>query len=301
MPDIIQRATEWDKQSKKFIAQWRDLEDCVQHGRYVWQPKYDGVHAIIDTTEKRAYTREQKPLHSIQHVVDYLSRAVGDGHIFQGEVWVKDTPFHDISGAARRHAVQPHLGVVLYDWHDREDFLSGVDTAPYSVRYGQLGHELAKVSGWPHITRGESYPVGDAPIGGWQILAQEYVRRGGYDGLILRNADAGWVAGDSRLGELIKVKPSVTLDLRCNGVLQGEGKHYGKLGALTVSFNGVNTNVGTGFSDDERVALWVGALMGVDSPIGQIVEVECMCVNTNNTLREPRFKGVRWDKSEPDA
>lgn len=300
----IQKATEWDKQSAALLKQYRNVEALTSAGNYCWQPKYDGVHCIIDTTERTAVTREGTPLPSIQHVVDYLSTAVGGGQVFQGEVWVPNTPFKDISGAARRHAVQPHLGVVLYDWHHHEFFVMGEDPQPYRARRARLLHELAKVNGYPHILIGGSCYCADYPIGGWQALAQEYIRDGGYDGLILRDLNAPWVAGICRNGALIKVKPSVTLDLRCNGVIQGEGKHAGKLGAISVSFNGVNTCVGTGFSDQEREDFWEAAVYGAnrekhrrENPIGKIVEVECMCINTNNTLREPRFKAVRWDKS----
>jgi DNA ligase-1 len=189
--------------------------------------------------------------------------------------------------------------------HPASCFYQGHTKQSYSFRRGGLIIELAKVSGYPYIKLGESYSADEAPIGGWQVLAQEYVRRGGYDGLILRDRNAPWTSGLARNGELIKVKPSVTLDLRCNGVIQGEGKHAGKLGAISVSFHGVNSCVGTGFSDEQRDSFWKGATRNdpddlLLNPIGQIVEVECMCVNTNNTLREPRFKAVRWDKSKAD-
>lgn len=301
--ELIQKAAEWDKQSSKLLKKYRRVEDLTNEGGYVWQPKYDGIHAIINTTERRAITREGTPLPSIQHVVDYLADALPrTGLVFQGEVWLPDTPFKDISGAARRQSLQPQLGVVLYDCHEELLFASGANDTPYSRRRADLVRLLAYASGYPHIRLGDSFPADEPPIGGWQVLAHGYVRRGGYDGLILRDTRSPWATGTARNGELIKVKPSVTLDLRCNGVIQGEGKHAGKLGAISVSFNGVNSCVGTGFSDAERVEFWRGATRGdlCRNPIGQIVEIECMCVNTNGTLREPRFKALRWDKKKAD-
>lgn len=303
--EIIQKAAEWDKQSSALRKKYRRVEDLTNEGGYVWQPKYDGIHAIINTTARRATTREGNELPSIQHVVDYLSVAVGDGWVFQGEVWLPGVPFKDISGAARRQCLQPHLGVVLYDCHEELLFSLGTDTIPYFHRRADLVSLLSQVTGYPHVRLGDSFSAYEAPLGGWQVLAQEYVRRGGYDGLILRDTNAPWQVGTARNGELIKVKPSVTLDLRCNGVIQGEGKHAGKLGAISVSFNGVNSCVGTGFSDQQRDEFWQAATGNAPddecvSPIGQIVEVECMCVNANGTLREPRFKAVRWDKNKAD-
>ncbi len=300
--ELIQKAAEWDKQSAKLRKQYSRVEELTAQGGYAWQPKYDGIHCIIDTTNRCAFTREHTALYSIDHVVKYLADAVGPGFVFQGEVWLPGVEFKEISGAARRQYLQPQLGVVLYDVHSIEQFAAGYDPNAYRLRRKLLAVLLAAVSGYPYIKLGESYPADEVPIGGWQVLAQEYVRRGGYDGLILRDSNAPWTSGLARNGELIKVKPSITLDLRCNGVIQGEGKHAGKLGAISVSFHGVNSCVGTGFSDKEREDFWLAATgAGLDrSPIGQIVEVECMCVNTNNTLREPRFKAVRWDKSKAD-
>ena len=162
---------------------------------------------------------------------------------------------------------------MLYDCHRAGEFAAGRNIFGYAARRRELADNLAKVSGYPHILLGDSFPADEPPIGGWQVLAQEYVRRGGYDGLILRDTRAPWQAGTARNGELIKVKPSVTLDLRCNGVIQGEGKHAGKLGAISVSFNGVNSCVGTGFSDDERDRFWraavrEGAFGKTSEPVG---------------------------------
>jgi DNA ligase-1 len=48
--------------------------------------------------------------------------------------------------------------------------------------------------------------------------------------------------------------------------------------------------------------MWVGAVHGTDaSPCGKIVEVECMGITPDGRLREPRFKGIRYDKAGTDA
>lgn len=307
MSEIIQKAAEWGKQSAGLRKAFRNLDELVNtQGGYHWQPKYDGIHAVFDLPKGLAYTRERNPLPSIQHLVDKMIGAWGQQHVLQGEVWNEGVAFKDISGAARRLSLQPHLGCVLYDVHDAAVFSGTLrGEVPYRTRLGQLRALHASFSGDPLIRLTESYPAnGDTcPIGGWGVLAQEYVKRGGYDGLILRDLAAFWEPGTARNGQLLKVKPTITLDLRCNGVIQGEGKHAGKLGALSVSYHGVNSAVGTGFDDEQRAILWMGATTlgrGVN-PIGAIVEVECMAVNPNNTLREPRFKRVRWDKTEADA
>lgn len=298
MADIIQKAAEWGKHAAALRRAYPTVDALTdQRAGYHWQPKYDGVHAIIDTTSRRAFTREETPLPSIQHIVERLAGAHGPGFIFQGEIWNEGVAFKDISGAARRHALQPHLGVVLYDVHRCQDFDCGYDEPViYSVRRGLLVSLHANFNGDPLIQLAQSFPANadTRPIGGWQVLAQEYVSRGGYDGLILRDMRAPWEAGPSRQGELIKIKPSVTLDLRCVGWSSKPGEKTGRdVVTLSVEYKGVPSSVGSGIPHDICPET-------AHTIIGQIVEVECMCVNPNNTLREPRFKAVRWDKTEAD-
>lgn len=287
MSEIIQKATDWDKQSAAFKKKWGDIDNLRNHW---WQPKYDGVHVIIDTTSKRCFSREDKDYLSIGHIAEQLQRACGTGLVFQGEIWVRDTPFKDISGAARRHAAQPHLGAVLYDVHQAPDFYTGyAEPLAYRARYAHLHDELAKLSGNPKITAVQSHTLDSMTPP--RLIAREYVLRGGYDGIVLRDPASHWVAGPVRDGELIKVKPNESLDLRVAAVHCVPGEKTGRpVYTVDVTFEGVTTGVGSGIPHKAHEV----------PKVGDIIEVECMCVNPNFTLREPRFKAIRWEKSTPD-
>src|SRR5690606_17449379 len=104
--------------------------------------------------------------------------------------------------------------------------------------------------------------------------------------------NAVWFRGDSKVGELIKVKPTLALDLRCvnYGIETGE-KTGRKVVTLVVHYRGVETTVGSGVPHD----------LDPYTVAGKIIEVECLGVTEDGKLREPRFKGVRFDKLEPDA
>lgn len=286
--EIIQKATDWDKQSAAFKKKHGNVDNLRNHW---WQPKYDGVHVIIDTTTTRCFSRENKDYLSIDHIAEQLQRACGTGLVFQGEIWVRDTPFKDISGAARRQYPQPHLGVVLYDVHQAPDFYTGYEEPlSYSTRYRRLHDEIAKLSGNPKIVavvRG--HLDGMTPP---NLIAREYVLRGGYDGIVLRDPDAPWEAGLARDGQLIKVKPNESLDLRVTEVHMRYGEETGReVYTVDVTFKGVTTTVGSGMPHKAHEV----------PKVGDIIEVECMCVNPNFTLREPRFKAIRYDKKTPDA
>lgn len=286
--EIIQKATDWDKQSAAFKKKHGNVDNLRNHW---WQPKYDGVHVIIETTSKRCFSREDKDYLSIDHIASQLQRACGTGLVFQGEIWVRDTSFKDISGAARRHANQPHLGVVLYDVHHSADFYEGyAEPLAYRTRYIHLHDQLAKLSGNPQIIAVQSHPLDSVTPP--RLIAREYVLLGGYDGIVLRDPDSNWVAGPVREGELIKVKPNESLDLRVTAVHTEVGEKTGRaVYTVDVTFNGVTTTVGSGMPHKAHEV----------PKVGDIIEVECMCVNPNFTLREPRFKAIRYDKTTPDA
>lgn len=101
----------------------------------------------------------------------------------------------------------------------------------------------------------------------------------GYEGVVLRQGER-WV----------KVKPEETHDVIITGYTEGRGKHAGRLGFISTP----NGDVGSGFSDAERTALWVEAQAG--KLIGQVVEIACMQFTPGGQFRHPYFVRMRPDK-----
>jgi len=97
----------------------------------------------------------------------------------------------------------------------------------------------------------------------------------GHEGLVLRQDDK-W----------IKVKPKENFDVVVTGIIEGTGKHKGRMGALITDMG----KVGTGFTDQQRYDFW-------HTPWGdELIEVECMGLTKGGKFRHPRFKRLRWDK-----
>nr|WP_283842052.1 hypothetical protein [Bradyrhizobium sp. KB893862 SZCCT0404] len=105
----------------------------------------------------------------------------------------------------------------------------------------------------------------------------------GYEGLVLRQGDV-W----------LKVKPTETYDVLVTGIIEGTGKHKGRMGALMTPMG----KVGTGFSDAERVTFWNYCKEPDDGRgiMGETIEVECMKLTDDGKFRHPRFVRVRPDK-----
>ena len=97
----------------------------------------------------------------------------------------------------------------------------------------------------------------------------------GYEGLCI-TSDQGH----------FKVKPVETHDVAVTSMVEGTGKHKGKMGALVTAMG----KVGTGFTDKQRQEFWD------DSPVGKIIEVESMMLTPKGKFRHPRYIRLRVDK-----
>lgn len=275
------------EQCAAFKKQYPTLDD-LPADEYIMMPKYDGCLAIV-VPDGQGYvlTRTGELITSIPHVLAQ-AREMLPGYVIFGEVYKFDTPFKDISGSFRRHAPQDDLILVAFDAVPLVDWRAGKCDESYKARLARL------LNAWhaSHVPAISVAPAGAAVAS--QGFANSLVEQGGYDGAILRRANAGWHVGASKNGEAIKVKPVKSLDLRAVSWFWGKGKHAGRAGGIVVEYRGVTTQVGTGFSDAEREDI------ADNGAIDVIAEIEFMELTADGKLREPRFKGWRFDKDQPD-
>lgn len=123
----------------------------------------------------------------------------------------------------------------------------------------------------------------------------------GYEGIMIKDVDAPYQC--KRSSFWMKWKPVITVDLEVLDVEAGTGKNRGRLGALVCGGQDggrdIRVNVGSGFTDDQRSAIWLDR----DSVVGSVVEVMADAVTQNQdgtySLRFPRFVRFRgFDKGE---
>lgn len=292
---LIMKAVEFDKLPVSFRKHYPSIEKMRSHGWWL-QKKYDGCFGMAVLREdggSQMLSRTGEDYStSCRHILGALAQHMtayrGTGWVeavVLGEVWNPTLDFPTISGKFRKRAPAPELVFVANDI-----LPAGLNTSMcYEDRYEEL---LSLLDGdCPHVLLAETWQDGR-----WEDAnshAAQWCAAGGFDGAILRAPHCAYTVGTVKRGEIVKIKPTLTLDLRCVGVSAGEGKHEGKIGSLIVAFRGQHVGVGTGLSDVDREKpddYWVGS----------IVEVEAMGVSTEGKLREPRLKGIRIDKLEPD-
>lgn len=287
MKYINQAPKELKAQSAAFKEKWKNHDHLVYHG-WITQPKFDGVHIMIHT-DGYVRTRTGEEVLSVPHLLEQAREAFGPGQVLFCEAYKFGTPHKDINGAARRQYAQPDLIGVVYDVVTQAEFDVGNCPHPYWQRYDFAAINVLYAPGL--ITAPECQYEGDGPVN-VDKLALEYKSnpKDAYDGLILRDATAPWRRGAAKEGEVIKVKPVLSLDL--NVVGQSVEVKPTKLGGnITVEYNGVNTDVGSGLTQDILKRMYRDSTLTV----GRIAEIECLGITPDGKLREPRFKGFRFD------
>jgi DNA ligase-1 len=114
-----------------------------------------------------------------------------------------------------------------------------------------------------------------------------YYISSGYEGVVFKTT-AGVYEEGKRSSHWLKMKPRHTLDLPVLKVVEGRGKHVGKMGALMCSYAGYIVKVGTGFTDEEREAYWK------EPP--SMIEVKYQERTKAGSLRFPVYVRAREDK-----
>lgn len=260
------------------------------HLHYAAMKKYDGVSGIVDLAAGTMTSRTGEDYSvSCAHIISQCIGIFGEEGKVYGEVWHPTLPQSTISGDFRRQSsgVAEHLKFVVFDI-----FFDRSDDPGQAGRYAAI---LEYLYGNPcDIIAADYFNPGTYGTG--KQLMETYMPGGGYDGIVYYDPNALFEVGKNKSGTIIKEKPSVTFDLEVVSFNYGKGRHANRIGALVMRFKEGKTLTLSGMSDAERDA-WTANPSLI---LGKIVEVEAMGLSTNGSLREPRYKGVRYDKLHPD-
>lgn len=127
-----------------------------------------------------------------------------------------------------------------------------------------------------------------------QELTKGIWERGG-EGVILKQMDAPYYA-EKRNSTLLKIKEDVDADLLVTGLEEGQGKYRHLLGKLTCKDKSGHIHHISGMTDEQRYQWWHNP----EAIIGKVIEIKAMKKLKEGGYREPRFKAVRFDKTEAD-
>ena len=263
------------------------------------QQKYDGVYCIAFFDNQGIvgiYSATGKEYLSLEHLKPQLELCrdiAGDNIsfiIFEAYSSVTSQPI--ISGWCRDESGQhPEIMAYIHDALTMNEYI-GRDKTPYSERIARLikgNIETHCKSLFLPLTiiANEQSAIID--------MAETIWFHGG-EGVVIKNPDAPYSRG-KRNWDLMKLKQNVSYDLKVIGIEEGQGRCKDAIGRLVLQWkDGKTITVGTGLTALERKRWWDNKGMIV----GKIVQIDAMKESTGGILREPVFKGIRHDKSEPD-
>ena len=275
---------------------------------YVVMEKFDGWYMYIDCINGKWQDITSRNLNVISSMSEYtkllkkyLPVPKKDARlIFEGIVYDQrryPIEFKTVNGWFNRKA--PIHEQVTLKCHDLVIF--GEESTPFCLRYSNLKamfRAFKKGSEWLQCldlvkwldcssTPQEWYDI-------YEEVTTQYLNNG--EGVILKRVNAPYSYGKKN-ADVLKIKCEKAFELLVTAIEEGEGKYKGTLGKLVVKdANGIINKV-SGMSDKQR-DLWFETPSLI---VGSIVEVACMKVLSNKSLREGRFKAVRFDKDEVDA
>lgn len=296
-PYIVHKAVELDKVKKKLAP----TEDQLRT-EYLAQPKYDGCNCVVIKRANSAehitiLSRTGEEVLSANHIKEALAAApfapIG---VYLGEYWHPTLDQPTVSGMFRKKDGTQYREpfFVVFDFVSIGEFERGFSELTYLDRVGRLPATLSKIEECRapfFLAESQGFLVDQelAPMEAAKLLCES----GPYDGLILRKPSGLWRMGDKGTdGEIIKIKPTLTLDLRVVDVNVSAGEKTGRnVYTVVVDLGGeARQEVGSGVPHNHAE---------LPEP-GDIVEIEAMSFSKYGLLREPRYKGIRHDKTEPD-
>lgn len=260
--------------------------------------KLDGIRAVV--RDGIVYSRSNKPIpsHFVQEQFKHLDHA--DGELIVGEPTVKDAYRNTSSHVMAYDKRDFDLRFYIFDHILRP-------TDPYTIRHQKLHFDSMRSKG---AIIHEQHVVTCMQT---LLQLEEKMLGLGYEGLILRSANAPYKFGRSTANEgyLLKLKRFTDAEFEVIGFEErmhngnekttnelGYAKRSshqenlvgrGDLGAIVVRYEGGSFNVGTGFDDAERATIWANR----ESYIGRYALVKYFAIGMKDAPRHPVFKGWR--------
>ena len=289
------------------LAQDSNDQQSKMTGRKQIEVKLDGVRVLTFVYPGHRviqFSRNGKELENFPHIRNQffeVSDALSEPWVFDGEVM--SAKFQDLMKQLnRKENIQTEDAVLhLFDMIPMKDFVAGkcVETQETRSEALNIWYNLVKES-TPNIKILSSEVIDLESVTDRERLREinEMAIEGGYEGIMIKDLNAPYE--NKRSSSWLKLKPYLDLSLEVVGIEEGSGKNLGSLGAIvcegTESGKSISVNVGTGFSDEDRAAIWSTKASTKGSVIGQIAEVRADAITQNQdgtySLRFPRF--LRW-------
>lgn len=272
------------------LAQKFDLKRIANKKVVAVEPKLDGIRcfAIVRGEQVLMFARSGKLIKNFDNTIALEVAKMGDG-CYDGELMGQD--FISLMRQAYRKEDIDTTGtyLALFDFLPLDEWDSKNAKTSCADRFEMLLDRLSDEAVNLELVQ----PVERLEVdSSWEDIKKEHdlFVEAGFEGAMIKFLDTPYKFG--RGYEVMKLKAFHDADLAVVGLLEGTGKHTGKLGSFQVVFNGVNVQVGSGLTDVLREQIWEDKELF----IGRIIEVRYQEVTPDGSLRFPTFVCFRNDR-----
>jgi len=274
-------------------------------GRKLVEVKLDGVRVItVVWPDGRVlqFSRNGKELVNFEHIKEELAlnaNTFSEPMVLDGEVM--SSSFQDLMKQVHRkdNVAASDAVLWLFDILPLRAFESGIFNMIQRDRSAWLhnwyDNNLNKSMSY---TRCLDQAIVDLDTAEGQKLFRMYNKsaiENKYEGIMIKDPDAAYEC--KRSTAWLKLKPFIEVSLDVVDFEEGTGRNAGRLGAIICEGDDdgrrIRVNVGSGFSDADRVDYWVDR----KTIVGHVAEVRADAITQNQdgtySLRFPRFLRFR--------
>lgn len=273
-------------------------------GKKLIEIKLDGTRVVTvvhPSGKVQQFSRNGKQLVNFTNIItqfEKIAPMLTEAMVFDGEIM--SSSFQDLMKQLyRKSNVKTDDAVLwLFDMVPYTSFVNGIYNKPQIDRSQELIDWFSKVEDKLPNVRLVGHELVDISTdeghARFRQINNEAVASG-FEGIMIKDPAAPYEL--KRTVSWLKEKPFITVDLEVVDMEEGTGKNEGRLGALVCEgwHDGVfvRTNVGSGFSDEQRDHMWTDR----GSVVGYVVEVKADAVTKNQngeySLRFARFERFR--------
>ena len=273
------------------LAQKFDMKRVKSDEVYV-EPKLDGIRclAMVENGDAKLFTRAGKQITNFDSTVGVELAQLRDG-CYDGEIMSVD--FRELMRQVNRKEDKDISQVffAVFDYISPEEWHTKESKTPCSVRKEQIQDQILNKSlvGEFKYLKVVPFRKTDATEECFKFWHDHWVSKG-EEGIMIKDINAPYEF--KRDWSVMKYKAFFDVDVRIKGLLEGSGKHQGKLGSFVIDYKGKEVRVGSGLTDALREELWIDRVKHV----GRIIEVRYQEETPDGSLRFPTFVCFRNDK-----
>lgn len=240
---------------------------------FVLEEKLNGINCSY--VNGIMLSRQGKEIINLSHLTKELEQLSFKNYYFNGELvrhnegeLTNGENFRETTSIVNSDAEdKTNIDLIVFDLLPLEEFYDGKSKLKYKDRLNQLKQlkQEAEEKGLVHLYIPKIYYEGDDNTVIDKYLDQ--ATREDKEGLMcIKNG----VWKNKRSSTILKVKKFMNADCEIIGYEEGTGRLEGKLGSFIIDYKGNKVNVGSGYTDDERIEFWQHR----DDYIGRILQVK---------------------------